>query len=115
MTIGALSRRTGIPVKTLRAYEDLGLVYSVGRSPGNYRLFGEEALWCVETVIGLRKLGLTLPEIQELSAVYLRHDQSLEPRFAGLLAAVRARTQTRIAELQYRLECIEQAAREHPA
>ena len=41
MTIGSLSRRTGVPVKTLRTYEDLGLIYTVGRSPGNYRLDGE--------------------------------------------------------------------------
>jgi hypothetical protein len=46
MTIGALSRRTGVPVKALREYEDLGLIYTVGRSAGNYRLFDEEALWC---------------------------------------------------------------------
>jgi DNA-binding transcriptional MerR regulator len=32
MTIGTLSRRTGVPVKTLRTYEDLGLIYTAGRS-----------------------------------------------------------------------------------
>src|SRR5436190_1004552 len=67
MTIGALSRRTGVPVKMLRDYEDLGLIYTVGRSAGNYRLFGEEALWCVGVVGGLRDLGLTLHEIRELA------------------------------------------------
>jgi DNA-binding transcriptional MerR regulator len=30
MTIGALSRRTGVPVKALRTYEDMGLLYTVG-------------------------------------------------------------------------------------
>jgi hypothetical protein len=54
MTIGTLSRRTGVPVKTLRAYEDMGLIYTAGRSAGNYRLFGEEALWCASVVGGLR-------------------------------------------------------------
>lgn len=115
MTIGALSRRTGVPVKTLRAYEDLGLIYNVGRSPGNYRLFGDEALWCVETVTGLRKLGLTLAEIQELSEVYLQSDNTLGPRLADLLGAVRARTETRIAELRRRLEWIDQVERQHAA
>ena len=71
MTIGVLSRRTGVPVKVLRTYEDLGLIYTVGRSAGNYRLFGDEALWCVRVVGGLRSLGLTLAEIQTLAAVYL--------------------------------------------
>src|SRR5437773_7166612 len=71
MTIGTLARRTGVPVKTLREYEDLGLIYTVGRSPGNYRLFGEEALWCVGVVATLRGLGLTLSEIQQLATTYL--------------------------------------------
>lgn len=44
MTIGALSRRTGVAVKTLREYEDLGFIYTAGRSPGGYRLFDDEAL-----------------------------------------------------------------------
>jgi MerR family transcriptional regulator, copper efflux regulator len=41
MTIGQLSRRTGVPIKVLREYERLGFVYTLGRSAGNYRLFGE--------------------------------------------------------------------------
>gem|GEM_PF-4599269 len=59
MTIGSLSRRTGVPVKALRLYEDLGLIYTVGRSEGNFRQFGEESLWCV-AVVGRRALGLTI-------------------------------------------------------
>jgi MerR family copper efflux transcriptional regulator len=55
MTIGALSRRTGVPVKALREYEDLGLIYTVGRSAGNYRLFSEEALWCLGVIGTLRR------------------------------------------------------------
>ena len=61
MTIGTLSRRTGIPVKALRAYEDMGLLYTMGRSPGNYRLFDDEALWCA-AVIALLNLAPHLPE-----------------------------------------------------
>jgi MerR family transcriptional regulator, copper efflux regulator len=108
MTIGALSGRSGVPVKTLRAYEDMGLIYTVGRSAGNYRLFGEEALWCIGVVGGLRGLGLTLQEIRDLAGVYL-HDtgEPVGPRLAAMLQAVRARTQQRIAELQQRLERIE--------
>ena len=32
MTIGQLSRHTGVPVKVLRHYEDLGVLYTLGRS-----------------------------------------------------------------------------------
>jgi MerR family transcriptional regulator, copper efflux regulator len=101
MTIGRLSRRAGVPVKVLREYEDMGLIYTVGRSAGNYRLFDEDALWCVGVVSGLRTLGLTLSEIQELASNYLAHTgEPVGPRLAGVLKVVRARTERRIAELQ---------------
>lgn len=107
MTIGRLSRRTGVPVKLLREYEDLGLIYTVGRSEGNYRLFGDEAFWCVGVVTGLRELGLTLAEIHDLTEAYLRPSQEpFGPRLAALLQVVRSRTEQRIDELRLRLERI---------
>ena len=108
MTIGTLSRRTGIPVKALRAYEDMGLLYTVGRSPGNYRLFDDEALWCVAVVSGLRKLGLTLEEIRGVAVDYLQKtDEPVGPRLAGVLKNVRGRTERQIAELRERLQLID--------
>jgi MerR family transcriptional regulator, copper efflux regulator len=108
MTIGTLSRRTGVPVKALRAYEDMGLLYTVGRSPGNYRLFDDEALWCVAVVSGLRRLGLTLEEIRGVAVDYLRKtDEPVGPRLAGVLKNVRARTERQIVELRERLQLID--------
>src|SRR2546430_2586180 len=90
MTIGRVSRRTGVPVKTLRKYEDLGLIYTAGRSPANYRLFDEEALWCVGVIGGLRELGLTLAEICELAEIYLaRTEDPVGPRLSAVLQAAR--------------------------
>lgn len=66
LTVGMLPQRTGVPVKALREYADAGLIYTVGRSAGNYRLFGEEALWCVEVIDTLRAVGLTVAEIRQL-------------------------------------------------
>lgn len=115
MTIGTLSRRTGVPVKALREYEDLGLIYSLGRSEGNYRLFDDEALWCVGVIEGLRGLGLSLAEVRELAAVYLtRTDDPVGPRLAEVLRTARARTERRIAELQAVLERIAAYEAEHP-
>ncbi|WP_234353228.1 MerR family transcriptional regulator [Streptomyces ardesiacus] len=68
MTVGELSRLTGVPVKTLREYTDLGLIYTLGRSPANYRLYNGDALWCVRFIGELRGLGLTVAEIRELTA-----------------------------------------------
>jgi MerR family transcriptional regulator, copper efflux regulator len=116
MTIGALSRRSGVPVKTLREYEDLGFIYTAGRSAGNYRLFGEEALWCVAVVGSLRELGLTIAEIRELTSLYLgQTDEPIGPRLAQTLRTVRARTQVRMAELQALLSRIDEYEAAHVA
>jgi MerR family copper efflux transcriptional regulator len=108
LTIGGLSRQTGVPVRVLREYEDLGLIYTAGRSAGNYRLFDAEALWCVGVVGTLRTLGLTLGEIRELAGSYLGPTgENIGPRLAGMLGEVRARTQGRITELHQLLQRID--------
>jgi MerR family transcriptional regulator, copper efflux regulator len=101
MTIGRLSRRTSVPIKVLRTYEDLGFLYTLGRSESNYRLFGEEAVWCVQVIQGLRSLGLTLKEIRTLVMCYL--ERPGEPSGvlleAHLVQAI-ARVEARITALQ---------------
>ena len=116
MTIGSLSGRTGVPVKTLRKYEDMGLIYTAGRSPGNYRLYDEEALWCVGVIGSLRGLGLTLAEIRELAEVYLaRTEDPIGPRLSAVLRAARGRVQNRITELQQLLQRIDDFEADHAA
>jgi DNA-binding transcriptional MerR regulator len=101
MTVGELSRRTGVPVKSLREYADWGLIYTAGRSAANYRLFDAEALWCVALIRELRGLGLTLAEIRELAGRHLqRTGEPIGPHLARLLRAARGRLDARIAELQ---------------
>ena len=101
MTIDELSNRTGVSRKALRRFDGLGLIYTAGRSPGNYRLFDESALWCVQVIHNLRALGLSLSEIRELAALYLgRADQPIGPHLAQRLRAVRARLDRHIVELQ---------------
>lgn len=70
MKIGELAGRCGLPVKTLRFYEDEGLLHAVGRSSGGYRLFGEESLQRLEFILRLKALGLSLEEIRESLAVH---------------------------------------------
>ena len=101
MTIGQLSRRTGVPIKVLRDYEDLGFLYTLGRSESNYRLFGEEALWCVQGIQGLRSLGLTLKEIQAFVTCYLeRPGEPSGVLLEAQLAQAVARVEAQITALQ---------------
>jgi len=116
MTIGELSRRTAINVKTLREYEGMGLIYTVGRSPGNYRLFDESALWCVDVIRNLRSLGLTVAEIREIAGIYLgKPAESIGPHLASRVRAARSRVDARIDELEQLRRRIDEFETTHAA
>lgn len=101
MTVGDLAERTGVSRKTIRDLEGRGLIYTAGRSESNYRLFGEEALWCVETIKRLKALGLTVSEIETLGKLYLeRPEGPLGPRLDLLLEQTQRRLSCQVAELE---------------
>ncbi len=108
MTVGELSRRTGVPIKNLREYTDTGLIYTVGRSRSNYRLYDADALWCVRWIGKLRGLGLTVAEIRDLTdpgqADWRR---SFGSRLAERLRVSRRRLQARIAQLEETLQRVD--------
>ncbi|MFI8265070.1 MerR family transcriptional regulator [Streptomyces sp. NPDC085665] len=65
-SIGELSRRTGLTVKTIRFYSDLGIVPPTGRSPAGYRLYGPHALARLDLARTLRELGIDLSTVREV-------------------------------------------------
>ncbi|NEE02611.1 MerR family transcriptional regulator [Phytoactinopolyspora halotolerans] len=116
MTVGELSRQTGVPIKTLRQYTDWGLVYTIGRSATNYRLYDSDALWCVQWIGTLRGLGLTVAEIRELARTFPeRNGGPIGPRLAERLQVSRDRIHARIAELQQTLARIDEFEAAHQA
>lgn len=115
MTVGELSRRTKVPVRKLRQYEDMGMIHSLGRSPSGYRLFDDDALWCVAGITTLRSLGLTEAEIQRLAEHHDRPENPIGPRLAEALETARARTRDQIDDLTRRLDRIDEFTRTHRA
>jgi MerR family transcriptional regulator, copper efflux regulator len=101
MTVGELSRSTGLSIKAIREYEALGLIYSNGRSEGNYRLFGESAVWCARVIQEMRSAGLTIKEIKRLGDAYLSEpDQPIGPQIAIALDRAEERIAAQLSELQ---------------
>jgi MerR family copper efflux transcriptional regulator len=101
MTVGELSRRTGLSIKAIREYEGLGLIYSAGRSEGGYRMFDESAVWCAEVIGELRALGLTIKEIKRIGDSYLSNpDEPIGPLIAAALDRTERRIEKQLAELQ---------------
>jgi DNA-binding transcriptional MerR regulator len=101
MTVGELSRRTGVSIKALRDYTDWGLIYTRGRSGANYRLYDQQALRCVQAITELRGLGLTLAEIRWLAGRYPdENGQLIGPLLAQRLRTARARVEVQIDQLE---------------
>ena len=66
-TIEQVSARIGLTKRTLRYYEEVGLVPPTGRTEGNYRRYNEEDIQRLERIKKLRDLlGFTLADIREL-------------------------------------------------
>ncbi|MFJ2863409.1 MerR family transcriptional regulator [Kitasatospora sp. NPDC087314] len=61
--IGELAARTGLPVKTIRYYSDIGLLPESGRSPGGHRRYGTDALSRLRLIQRLRALDTPIAAI----------------------------------------------------
>ncbi|MBI4505101.1 MAG: MerR family transcriptional regulator [Chloroflexi bacterium] len=66
--IGQLARRCGVSQRTIDYYTDLGLLTPCQRTPGNYRLYADDAVEGLDLIRSLRAQGWPLAEIGELLA-----------------------------------------------
>jgi MerR family copper efflux transcriptional regulator len=95
LLISQLADRVGIPATTLRFYESAGLL-PAGRTPGGYRIYGEDAVARLGFITAAKQLGLPLDEIGELlhawaggSCAQVRG--SLRPRLAARIVEAEQR------------------------
>ncbi|MFI6150800.1 MerR family transcriptional regulator [Streptomyces sp. NPDC051109] len=65
-SIGSLSTRTGVPVRTIRFYSDIGLLPPTHRSPAGYRSYDNAALIRLRTICALRELDVDLATIRRV-------------------------------------------------
>lgn len=66
VAIGLVSKRTGCNIETVRYYERVGLLPAPVRSPGGYRLYGDEHLKRLTFVRRARSLGFSIDEVRTL-------------------------------------------------
>jgi DNA-binding transcriptional MerR regulator len=66
-TIEQVAAKTGLTKRTLRYYEEVGLLPPTGRTDGNYRRYSEADVNILERIMNMRDLlGFTLAEIRKL-------------------------------------------------
>ncbi|MCB1885633.1 MAG: Cu(I)-responsive transcriptional regulator [Geminicoccaceae bacterium] len=99
MNIGEASRRSGLPAKTIRYYEGVGLVGPSGRRANNYRDYDEDDVHRLVFVQRARGLGFTLDECRELLGLYADRDRTS--------AQVKGLALRRIEEIEGRIRDLE--------
>lgn len=74
-TTGDLARMTGNTLRTVRYYEELGLLSPVPRRQGAHRLFTPGDLERLRTITDLRAIGLSLEQVAEIISVQMHEPQ----------------------------------------
>jgi DNA-binding transcriptional MerR regulator len=99
--IGELATKVGLTERTIRYYEERGLLDSVKRLDGGQRVYTDDDLRRLKFITKLKMLGLSLAEMQELETLYRRHRTNAKvlPRLIELLDAHLATTGERLSEL----------------
>jgi MerR family copper efflux transcriptional regulator len=73
--IGEVAKQSNISIKTIRYYEELGLLKTVGRTESGYRLFSSDVLIRLKFIKQAQRLGLSLSEIKEFLEIYNQNEQ----------------------------------------
>lgn len=100
MNIGTASERSGVPAKTIRYYESIGLIRPADRRGNNYRDYSETDIQTLRFISRARSLGFSVKEVGALLALWsdkkrasqqvkelaLRHVEEIDRKIAELAA-----------------------------
>lgn len=96
LKIGQVSEQSDLPVKTIRFYEERGLIEAAKRTSGGFRLFEPSVLPRLSFIRRSQALGLSLNDIQDILGIA---DSGQRP-----CKDVRHKFQEKIAEIDQRIQ-----------
>jgi len=70
MTISDIARQAGLTAKSIRYYEDIGLIPPPARSAAGYRVFSDADLHRLRFIQRARGLGFSVEECRQLLSLY---------------------------------------------
>lgn len=96
MRIKDASIRSNLPAKTIRYYEEAGLLEPAKRRPNGYREYTEKDVHVLRFVCRARSLGFTVQDCRELLSLYKDHQRSS--------TSVKAVAMRRLGEIERKLD-----------
>lgn len=100
--IGQLASLVEVSPRTIRYYEEIGLLNSMRRLEGRRRVYTDQDYQRLKFIKRLKHLGLTLAEIHELEALYQIHrtNKKILPKLSELLESHVKKIEERIRNLE---------------
>jgi len=103
LTIGQLAKQARVNRETVRYYERRRLLQRPSRSIAGYRVFSDDALKRLRFIRRAKMLGFSLEEIRDLLALRVHSINTCD--------RVRARTEVKIADIDRKIESLQQIRR----
>jgi MerR family copper efflux transcriptional regulator len=99
MNIGEVSYHAGVPAKTIRYYESVGLIPVAARRDNGYRDYGEADLHTLRFIQRARTLGFSMAEVEDLLALWRNKRRRS--------AAVKAIAMAKVSEIERNIAALE--------
>jgi DNA-binding transcriptional MerR regulator len=101
ISIGTLAQKLEMSQRTIRYYEEIGLLNSIKRIEGGRRVYTDVDLRRLKLIKRLKIMGMTLSEMQELEAMWIieKSNEKVLKRLLELLENHLKRLDDRIADL----------------
>jgi DNA-binding transcriptional MerR regulator len=101
ISIGTLADKLEMSQRTIRYYEEIGLLNSIKRIEGGRRVYTDVDLRRLKLIKRLKIMGMTLSEMQELEAMWIieKSNEKVLKRLLELLENHLKRLDDRIADL----------------
>ncbi len=104
--IGEIARQTHLSLRTLRYWEEVGLIRPTGRTVGGFRLYSDEELVRVNLVRAMKPADLTIEELRELADLVEEVRDQVRSSAGPPDAKAIARLETFIARIRTRCEVL---------
>src|SRR3546814_4424561 len=99
MNIGTVAQKSGVPPKTIRYYESIGLIASADRRANGYRTYTETDMHTLNFIKRARSLGFSVDEVRDLLDLW-RDSRRSSAKVKALTAQHLKALDRKIAELK---------------